>query len=236
MQTCIWLSLCHCYSLSLASVKSRLVLPFWYRLTRVVPEKGPLNGCVCVTPPPMVLCLPVCLLMCCLFVCPQASLRNYMSSLHQVFCMLPMAETLSSFGGVAIYYVIPVLWMALCLHIMARNSRHQYTHPFNGPFYGTTQVSQYQTGKTSLVFLLKQVTVSGSGISWAVCKSAPRCRQITTPAPHRSVFTGRMPFLPPNQQRQTTGGHQYSRRILKATQEGGSTDWGRSLTSVIAQF
>jgi len=25
-----------------------LVLPFWYRLTWVVPEKGPLNGCVCV--------------------------------------------------------------------------------------------------------------------------------------------------------------------------------------------
>jgi len=25
-----------------------MVLPFWYRLTRVVPEKGPLNGCVCV--------------------------------------------------------------------------------------------------------------------------------------------------------------------------------------------
>jgi len=31
---------------SLASVKSRLVLPFWYRLTQVVPDKGPLNGCV----------------------------------------------------------------------------------------------------------------------------------------------------------------------------------------------
>ena len=31
----------------LASVKSRLVLPFWYRLTWVVPEKGPLYGCVC---------------------------------------------------------------------------------------------------------------------------------------------------------------------------------------------
>ena len=29
------------------SVKSRLVLSFWYRLTRVVLEKGPLNGCVC---------------------------------------------------------------------------------------------------------------------------------------------------------------------------------------------
>ena len=32
---------------AVASVKSRLVLPFWYWLTRVVPEKGPLNGCVC---------------------------------------------------------------------------------------------------------------------------------------------------------------------------------------------
>ena len=36
--------------------------------------------------------------------------------------------------------------------------------------------------------LLKQETVSGSGISWAICKSAPRSRQITMPAPHRSVF------------------------------------------------
>jgi len=34
--------------LILVSVKSRLVLPFWYRLTWAVPEKGPLNGCVCV--------------------------------------------------------------------------------------------------------------------------------------------------------------------------------------------
>ena len=29
---------------SLASVKSRLVLALWYRLTRLVPDKGPLNG------------------------------------------------------------------------------------------------------------------------------------------------------------------------------------------------
>ena len=45
--------------------------------------------------------------------------------------------------------------------------------------------------------LLKQETVSGSGISWAACKSAPRSRQITTPALYHSVFTGRMPFLSP---------------------------------------
>ena len=45
VQTCIWPSWCHCRSLSLAPVKSRLVLPFWYRLTQIVLEKRPLNGC-----------------------------------------------------------------------------------------------------------------------------------------------------------------------------------------------
>ena len=45
--------------------------------------------------------------------------------------------------------------------------------------------------------LLKQETVSGSGISWAVCKSTCCSRQITTPAPHHSVFSGRMLFPPP---------------------------------------
>jgi len=65
--------------------------------------------------------------------------------------------------------------------------------------------------------LLKQETLSGSGISWAICKSAPRPRQITTPAPHHSLFTGRMPFLPPNQQRQNTegSGHSTARNQIK---------------------
>ena len=48
VQTCICPTWCHRHSLSLASVKSSLVLPFWYWLTRVVTEKGPLNLCVCV--------------------------------------------------------------------------------------------------------------------------------------------------------------------------------------------
>jgi len=54
--------------------------------------------------------------------------------------------------------------------------------------------------------LLKQETVSGSSISWTIYNSASRSRQITTPAPHHSFFTGRMPFLPPNQQHQSTQG------------------------------
>jgi len=47
--------------------------------------------------------------------------------------------------------------------------------------------------------------VSGSGISWNICKSAPgsrQTRQHLTP----QFFAGRMPFLPPNQQRQSTEG------------------------------
>jgi len=37
--------------------------------------------------------------------------------------------------------------------------------------------------------LLKQETVSGSGIGWTICKqSAPHSREITTPTPHHSIF------------------------------------------------
>ena len=47
----------------------------------------------------------------------------------------------------------------------------------------------------------------GSGISWTICKSfAPHSRQITIPVPQHSVFRGQMPFLPPNQQCQSTEG------------------------------
>ena len=45
------------------------------------------------------------------------------------------------------------------------------------------------------------------GINRTICKqSAPCSRQVTTPAPHHSVFTGRVLFLMPNQQCQSTEG------------------------------
>jgi len=47
--------------------------------------------------------------------------------------------------------------------------------------------SWYQKGKTNLD-LLEQQTLSGSGISWAISNSAPRPRQVTTPALHHSGF------------------------------------------------
>jgi len=67
------------------------------------------------------------------------------------------------------------------------------------PFYdpltlsNTTQVRQYQKGKT-ILDLVEQETVSDSGISWTICKFASCPRQITMPASHYSVFTGLKTF------------------------------------------
>jgi len=47
-------------------------------------------------------------------------------------------------------------------------------------------VSWYQV--KPIWILLKQQTVGGSGISWAICKCASRPIQITTPVAHHSVF------------------------------------------------
>ena len=81
-----------------------------------------------------------------------------------------------------------ITWRNILQHlikILTLNNTH--THPVNGPFSGTTQVSRYQKVKPIWI-LLEQETVSGSGISWAICKCAPCSRQTTTPAPHRSSF------------------------------------------------
>jgi len=74
-------------------------------------------------------------------------------------------------------------------------------------FYGPLDFVQDYPGELvpeQIWTLLKQETVSGSGISWAICKSAPRLRQKTMPTSHHSVSTGWMPFLLPNQQCQST--------------------------------
>jgi len=70
-------------------------------------------------------------------------------------------------------------------YLRMRISAH--THPFNGPL--STLPGWASTRKVKPMWiLLKQETVSGSGISWAICKSAPCSRQITIPAPQHSVF------------------------------------------------
>ena len=42
---CIWSSWCHCHLIIFCSSKMQNGLPFWCRLTQVVLEKRPLNGC-----------------------------------------------------------------------------------------------------------------------------------------------------------------------------------------------
>jgi len=84
-----------------------------------------------------------------------------------------------------------------------------YTSPFNGLFSRTTWLSRYQKGQTNLD--LNEARGDGVlGRQWhqldhILCKqSAPRSRQLTTPTPRHSIFTGRMLFLTPNQQCQST--------------------------------
>ena len=68
-------------------------------------------------------------------------------------------------------------------HIMSVAS---HTQLFNNPFPGLPRSAGTRKVKPIWI-LLKQETASGSSISWAVCKYAPRSRQTTMPAPHHSV-------------------------------------------------
>ena len=85
---------------------------------------------------------------------------------------------------------LPVLW--------------QLTHPFNGPFLRTSQVSRYQKGKTNLHF----TEARDSEWQWHQLGCMQVCTLLQTDnhasTPLLSFFTGWMPFLLPNQHRQST--------------------------------
>jgi len=68
------------------------------------------------------------------------------------------------------------------------SSKHTHTHThLTALFPGLPRWAG--TRKVKPIWILpKQETVRSSGISWAKCKSAPRSRQTTMPAPHHSVF------------------------------------------------
>ena len=91
-------------------------------------------------------------------------------------------------------------------HTHTHTRTHTHTHPFNDPFSGPTQVSRYQKGKANLDF----TEVRDCDWQWhplghmQVCTSLQSDNHASNPP--ISFFTGRMPFLPPNQQRQSTEG------------------------------
>ena len=89
------------------------------------------------------------------------------------------------------------------------NVREQGTHThtrFNGLLSGTTWVSRYQKGKVNLHF----TEARDSKWQWHQLGRMQVCTALQTDN-HASTqplsFTGRMPFLPPNQQRQSTENH-----------------------------
>ena len=88
----------------------------------------------------------------------------------------------------------------------------RYYHiPLTAFFPGQSWVRWHQKGKPFRILLEQEM------IGWTICKSfALRSRQITTPAPHHSVFAGWMPFLPPNVQRQSTKLATYSASVVKS--------------------
>ena len=81
------------------------------------------------------------------------------------------------------------LWSRFSPHSNSVNGHtHTHTHTrLTAPFPGLPRWAGTRKVKPIWI-LLKQETVSGSGISWAICKSAPCSRQTTKPAPHHSVF------------------------------------------------
>ena len=88
-------------------------------------------------------------------------------------------------------------------YTLCQTRTRTHTHPFNGPFSGTTRMSQYQKVKTNLDF----TEARDSEWKWhqlghmQVCTSLQTDNHASTPP--LSFFTGRMPFLSPNQQRQS---------------------------------
>jgi len=80
-----------------------------------------------------------------------------------------------------------VVVVAVETHLF-RQASDTHTHMSNGPFYGTIRVSRYQKGKTNPDFTGARDSEWQWQWQWAICKSAPCSKQITTPAPHHSVF------------------------------------------------
>ena len=97
--------------------------------------------------------------------------------------------------------------LSLRTELLHTASLELHAHLFNGPFSGTTRVSRYQKGETNLMDFTE---ARDSEWQWhqpghmQVCTSLQTDNHASTPP--LSFYTGRMPFLPPNQQRQSTEG------------------------------
>jgi len=186
-------------------------LPFWHRLTQVVLEMRPLNRCSSSS------FLNDCLALLFIFSRFEYTRAASLFPCWPIFAwcsvnyhtLLILKENFS--GQLAVVYRPNVL--AVAQPTVSKNNAH--THTFNGLFFRTTWVGWYHTHtRLTALFLglpgwagtrkvkpvwilLKQETVSGSGISWAICKSPSCSRQITMPVPHHSFLQAGCPSCCP---------------------------------------
>jgi len=85
------------------------------------------------------------------------------------------------------------------LHETVTEKNNTEEHPFNGPLSVTTRVSHYQRGKTNLDFTEAR--------EWVAVASAGPYANLHLALDITQFFTGWLPFLPPNQQHQSTEGN-----------------------------
>ena len=98
--------------------------------------------------------------------CGQCHADSQRRRLNTVFvCCYIQPWALRSFS--------PRNWLSNCLAMPLTHTGSTALFPGLPRWAGTSKVKP-------IWILLKQETVSGSGISWAICKSAPRSRQTTT--------------------------------------------------------
>ena len=109
---------------------------------------------------------------------------------------------------------------------------HTYTHTHN-PLSGTTRVSRYQKGKTYLDFTEARDSEWHQLGHMQICTLLQTDNHASTPP--LSFFTGRMPFLPPNQQDQRTEGKSINThsRIIRRPTLGPNTNGKLKFTCTI---
>ena len=114
VQTCIWPSWCHCHSLSLASVKSRLVLSFWYWLTPGSPGQRAVKR--------------VCMRLC-VYLCRSVSFVNFLQY-STVWTGLSTfsPEKLSEMEQWSHYLVFNLKIACLLFHYLNNNGQDEYAN------------------------------------------------------------------------------------------------------------
>ena len=99
-----------------------------------------------------------------------------------------------------------ILYGRYAANIHTYSHTHTRSRPFIDPLSATTGVGRYQKGKTKLDF----TEARDSEWQWYQLGRMQDCTSLQTDnhasTPTLSFFTGWMPFLPPNQQRQSSEG------------------------------